>query len=142
MAPEDRTSVDDIKGILRSGIDAVRDAKPMPALLPERLFIGGRAYSIFWSQESWNASGRDENDYGYSNHKKLTIHINPNQHKDQKADTLLHEVLHCCMAMVGNVDNYKGVSDLEEHIVSTVTPWVLAAFRNNAIVLQYIMSPH
>jgi hypothetical protein len=107
---------------------------------PNLLKMGPKTYTIFWDQESWQAH-HDADDYGHTSHKSLIICINPNQALDQKADTLLHEILHCCIASVGNLSNYDKVPNLEEHIVTTTAPWLLGILRDNTEVLRYLLEP-
>jgi Zn-dependent peptidase ImmA (M78 family) len=106
---------------------------------PKELKVGGKTYAITWDQESWEASNQEG--YGYSNHRHSRISINPNQSTMEKADTLLHEMLHCCLAQVGNMNNYKVLDELEEHVVTTTTPWLLTALRDNPDIVKYLLYP-
>lgn len=102
---------------------------------PESLKVGAKTYRFLWDQENW-----DEGEYGRTNHVKLTISINTmDPAEEQQQDTVLHEVLHCIFAQIGNPANYTQITEAEEHWVTTMTPWLHGIMKDNPVVFDFIL---
>ena len=107
---------------------------------PTALVVGAKTYNITWDMESWVEHATDTNGLGETNHRKLWIGINPAQHRAQRVDTLLHEVLHVVLAQSGDLRNYESLDDkLEEHIVVSATPWLLVVLQDNPEIVAYLL---
>lgn len=108
---------------------------------PTELVVGPRTYTIHWDAETWHEKAERADGAGEANHKTQDILIAPGFAPQAMADTLWHEVLHCCLSMAGDVRNYKDHEDLEEHLVTALTPWMLMVLLDNPEILQYISDP-
>lgn len=109
--------------------------------LPAELIVGPRTYAIHWDADSWNQYVEEKEAWGETNHKTLDIYIAPLHAPQQRADTLLHEALHCVISMTADPINYKEMQDLEEHLVSSMTPWLMMVLLDNPEMLDFLESP-
>lgn len=113
---------------------------------PTRLRVGAHVYSVHWDEVSWSRLREREDGLGAlmgrAAHHTSEIFIKPDLSPSQKRDTLLHEVMHCIISVgVGvHMANIKDVSDLEEYVVSSTTPWLLAVLRDNPPILAYLLA--
>ena len=57
--------------------------------VPQTIQVGGHIYSIWFNREL-----DDEEHYGVTHHRKLTIEINPTRPESQQVEALWHEWLH------------------------------------------------
>lgn len=65
-----------------------------------------------------------------------TIWVDPDQAEDSKADTLLHEVLHAVWLAAGA---HESKPKTEEAVISTLTPGLLCALRNNPNLVKFLV---
>jgi hypothetical protein len=108
--------------------------------------IGPHEYTIYWSDEHWERLRIREDGLGHlmgrTAHHLGEIYIKPGMSPSQLRDTLLHEIMHCIYSSgLGiNLSNIRHVDDLDEYLVSTVTPWLLGVLRDNPDVLAYLLA--
>jgi len=72
---------------------------------------------------------------------KAVRHGNRALGEDYRRETLLHEVLHCCLRVAGcdpDQDAAGKLEDVEERAVSAMSGPLLAAFRDNPELLAYL----
>jgi hypothetical protein len=65
------------------------------------------------------------------------IHIKADQSPPCKRDTVLHEVLHAIVFLSGY--SHDMTTEGEEALVRTLTPWLLAALRDNPDLVTYLL---
>src|SRR5687768_7770099 len=97
--------------------------------MPGHIKVGRNTYTVVHDKALWNdlvqGSNLSQSNHGMSNHHLLVIAVNPNDAPHQKADTLLHEVLHCiwfsaCMSNINPPDE----SEREEQTIGQLSPWL------------------
>lgn len=116
--------------------------------LPTEVIVGRFIYRVTQDADEWTERGTTDRmveatTYGATNHHKLLILINPAQLPRQKADTLLHEVLHCVWA-ISSLPFVKELADdvdYEEMTIGHVTPWLVLVFNENPDLYAYITDP-
>ena len=101
--------------------------------IPERIRIGYKEYRI-------EAQGRQDTDndshLGFVSHDHNLIRSQAHGEKSECANTLLHEILHCC-CHVGEMGlDY----DNEERAVSILANHLIAAMQDNPEVFRWIIS--
>lgn len=118
--------------------------------LPKKLTIGRWVYSITDDPKTWAEIGTNgmvrATTYGATHHHTGRIVLNPAQSVRQKADTLLHEVLHCVFeigalhyVLAPRPDD--SADDREEAAVGALTPWLSVALTSNPELLAYLSDP-
>lgn len=68
----------------------------------------------------------------------LTIQVQENQPLDIERDTVLHEVLHACLALTGH--NLVLGADAEEALIRALSPILLHTLRRNKRLRRYLLS--
>jgi hypothetical protein len=73
---------------------------------PETVKVGPLLYWVQWDSDlvkarSEGRTGPDEEWAAFSDHERLVIGINPGHGPGAQRQSLLHEVLHCCLRMAG-----------------------------------------
>lgn len=115
---------------------------PMPALLR----VGRMRYRVTQDSEEWNRlsteGGMKGGDHGGTNHHMCLVAINPSDAPYQKADTLLHEVLHIIwyISAITGAD-LEHTDDKDEYMVSHLTPWLAMVIADNPGLLAYVQNP-
>jgi hypothetical protein len=108
--------------------------------LPKTVQVGPFTYSVSDSEVDALRSKVDEenaHNVGRSDHSKQTITIDPSQGDDQKADTLLHEVLHAVWAATGLYQT--PAAKHEEVIVTTLSTTLLDTLRRNPALVSALV---
>jgi hypothetical protein len=120
------------------------------AALPKQITIGRWRWTVTDDPTAWSQLGTNgtvhATTYGATNHQFGRIHLNPAQSVQQKADTLLHEVLHCvfeigCLHRVLTPQPDESSNDREEAAVGAITPWLSVALTSNPGLLAYLDDP-
>ncbi len=103
----------------------------VPGMPPESVQIGPRRYEVLFDLEELHRVEHDDGQdlYGQSDHAKLRILVDPSLPHDQRADTLLHEVLHGLTELTGIADDLG--PKREERVVGRLTPALLDLLRRN-----------
>jgi len=100
--------------------------------LPESIRIGYKEYRI----EAQDRIDTDNDSHlGFVNHNYNLIRSQAHGEKSECANTLLHEILHCC-CYVGEI----GLEDDEERAVSILANHLIAAMQNNPEVFRWIIN--
>jgi hypothetical protein len=107
-------------------------AKPK---LPTSLRIGHLTYTV----KPDNKGAEDRGVAGDSNPYDCLIRIRTDYAPDAIADTLLHEVLHQCLAASGVVTKGKD-ADTEERWVAAITGPLLTALRANPDLVSFLLA--
>lgn len=116
------------------------------AQLPGFIKIGRLLYTVVsdaatFHELSQGDSGVRSNDHGASNHHRTMIAINPSDSPTQKADTLLHEILHCIWFVSSADDIQRMEGDKEEATIARLTPWLCLVLAENPGVAAFINEP-
>ncbi len=101
---------------------------------PTKLHLVGKTYDV--RHESPAAGDR----FGECNVDKCRIILSPDHDEQQRRDTLLHEVLHALWGESGLPAIGSLTDGLEEVIVRTLTPGLLAALRDNPTLVRYLLA--
>jgi hypothetical protein len=117
------------------------------AELPTSIAVGRWVYSVSEDAQQWAEFGAfgttEATQFGLTNHHQLRIVLNPGVAPRQKADTLLHEVLHCIWE-VGAVTKRKEMADgvdAEELTIGQLTPWLALVLVENPDLVTYLDDP-
>lgn len=101
----------------------------MPSRVPAKIRVGPHTYRVVQVPHGiLEGAGSD----GTCNPRHLTIGLDDNQPRSQKADTLLHELIHALLATV------KLDEDTEEQICLALAPGLLALLRDNPNLVTYL----
>lgn len=116
------------------------------APMPTHVKVGLYVYTVTQDGEAWAKyvnDGTAKDRMGFSDHNLLIIAVNPGVSPMQKADTLLHEVLHACWwnGSIGSLEALSDNADHEEFIISHMSPWLLMVLRDNPELLDYLENP-
>lgn len=111
---------------------------------PQSILVGSAKYDVHWSEESWTYQMKSRNLrttelLGTTDVVKEAMWINPEASDNQKADTLLHEVLHAIVGTAGI--ELAGSGDTEERAVSVISPWLLLVLKTNPELIAYLLDP-
>ena len=98
-------------------------------MIPRTIRVGPYRYKIVDRHGSENL-GECEVD-------KLTIHVQVGQPPDGERDTLLHELLHACIAHSG-LDR-RLADDVEEDVVRSLSPILLDTLSRNRALVRYLL---
>lgn len=74
---------------------------------------------------------------GNCDQRSLTILVEPDQAAGQMADTMMHEVLHAVVDMVGLGSEWG--SEKEEAVVTRLSPALLDVLRRNPELVAYLL---
>lgn len=107
-----------------------------PPRLPEEIVVGPYTYKVELSQQQINAASveKEEHLIGSAQHVAQRIVLRPDMGADVTADTLLHEVLHCCF----NQGNVFSTSKEEEEAVNFLACILLDTLRRNPGLVDYL----
>ncbi|HVX20899.1 MAG TPA: hypothetical protein VHB02_06110 [Acidimicrobiales bacterium] len=109
--------------------------------VPSTIKVGPHRWTVEVTTEAINVArvkGSD-NRIGEAHSRLLTISIDPDQAHDELADTLLHEVLHACYHLTGNILNAVAKSEeIEEHSVGILAPALLGVLRDNPDLVAFL----
>jgi hypothetical protein len=114
------------------------------APLPRRLVIGHLAYTVARDQRAIDRKSLEQGGElaGYSWDCDQTILLAEKLGPDTEAETLLHEVLHQCLATAGirlDEDAAAGVKELEERAVRSLAGALLGTLRRNPKLVAYLV---
>lgn len=112
---------------------------------PSKLRVGAREYTVHTDETSYLKmveSQRKDNE-AYTNHPSESIVLRPGRTANWTAESLLHEGLHCVLGFNGvDLANVEGkVEDLEEYLVSFMSPILLMLLRDNPQLVEFLQTP-
>lgn len=116
----------------------------MSAPLPRRLRIGHLTYTVARDQAAIDRRSVESGGElaGWSYDATQTILLAEGLGPDSERETVLHEVLHQCLASAGvrlDDDAAAGVKDLEERAVRSMAGTLLATLRHNRQLVAYLL---
>ena len=106
--------------------------------VPTSVVVGPYRYAIHVEHEAMErirrSDGSGDGHIGSSNHHQLKITVDGSLATTMVADTLLHEIVHCCYRVSG-----VGVGKMtEEEAIEHLTPILLDTLRRNPAVARYL----
>lgn len=102
--------------------------------LPSTVTIGPHVYTVDSSADTGRLL-RDENSCGDSRPDHLLIRLDPDRPPTSIAETLLHEIVHCCWSLTA----LRAIEHPDEEQAATaLAPWLLAMLRDNPAVVDYL----
>ena len=102
-------------------------------MIPSAIKIGAQVYLRVKAPPSGDPSPRGE-----TNNRKSQFYLADDLSLSQQQDTLLHEVLHMIWDNFPRVD-LPSQKDLEETVVSGLSPYLLAALRDNPKLVAFLL---
>lgn len=102
---------------------------------PAAVTVGPHRYKLTFA-ESRTVRLSDDTDsaYGECDQKHATIVIDPNQAPTMLRDTVIHELLHACMNLIGATEDPGFDDAAEERIVLRLAPVLLQIVRQRRLV--------
>lgn len=97
--------------------------------IPKTLKLG----AFNWTVEENQDVAREGCVYGSTHFRSQKIFLDPDVTDDNKAETLLHELLHTAIYHSGLTERLKNGAT-EEEIVSSITPALYQALHDNGLV--------
>lgn len=101
----------------------------MKLVIPDKCQIGGHTYRV-----AFNASMKDEGDYGRVNHRLQKIELNPVRPESQRTEALIHEVLHV-------INSVYFDRHLEEDAIAAISEGLLQVFQQLDIEVDWSQIP-
>ncbi len=99
---------------------------------PETVTIIGQPFAIKWVEEKGELS--DGDNLGRTHVSKQRISITTDQGDDQMRDTMIHELLHASLGMLGVLSDREE----QERVVAALSPVVLNILRANPDVTKWL----
>jgi hypothetical protein len=102
--------------------------------------IGPVSFSITEDKTEYleySKNNEPHNAYGYMDYCSQRIILDKKQGPDNKADTLLHEIMHVIFTQVGGKEAFD--DDDEEKIIIMFSTGLLDVMRRNKHVVEYLM---
>lgn len=105
---------------------------------PYRIQVGPHTYRIVADKNEINRLSveADETRLGECDPKTLTIFVDPTQADTMLRDTVLHELLHALMDLIGAGDDIA--RDLEERLVRRLAPVLLELLTRNPKLIEWL----
>ncbi len=102
---------------------------------PSAVSLGPHRYTIDSSEETALLL-HDEENVGDSRPDRLLVRLDTNRPPTKVAETLLHELMHCCWNE--SALRVHDVNEWEELVVSGLAPWLLELLRGNPDLVVYL----
>lgn len=106
--------------------------------IPGSAQIGAHTYEIRTDPETL-LQLREAGVCGDSRPDRLVIRIDTDLPHTSQAETVLHELLHCCWAQTG-LKTEERISEAEELAIASLAPVVFNMLRSNPEIVDYLMS--
>lgn len=112
---------------------------------PKTVKVGPYRYSIsvdkdFNYQNDFDKKSTDDGYmFGGTNHPTQSIVLDGRVGPDLQGETLLHEVIHCCLFALGSPD-WSDEDDLEERICMSLSPILFDTLRSNPELVDYLFN--
>ncbi len=105
---------------------------------PSRVRVGPHTYRIVADKHEINRLSveADEPHLGECDTKTLTIYVDPTQADTMLQDTVLHELLHALMDLVGACDDVS--REVEERLVRRLAPALLELLTRNPKLNEWL----
>lgn len=110
---------------------------------PTEVKVGPWVYRIrYYTDKKWVKAGKETHWGGESLHEEQQINLRKTPHRGEGSlkETLLHEILHCVFVVTA-LNHYTRPrrGDLDEYIISGMSPTLLAVLQDNPKVLAYLV---
>jgi hypothetical protein len=112
---------------------------------PSVIQVGYIPFTVeYLDDKAWEERGLPDGDGGQTHGAKASIVVREpeGQHPIHAKEILLHEVLHACFYASGMTieGTLRIQDDIEEHVVSRMSPVLLQVLRANPELAAYVMS--
>lgn len=112
---------------------------------PKKVYCGPIPYSISFEDMSkiQKQNNEDTIDFGCADHALQKIVIDNKSGPEVQKETLMHEILHCCMALSGIAYRIGRIDlELEEDIIQCISPFLFNVLSNpdNVQILKYLFN--
>jgi hypothetical protein len=106
--------------------------------IPKRIHLGAITYNVTDAKTAIDAACREEGAdlYGWTDHVRLQVALDPLNAPARQRETLLHEALHCVTEKAGIPDEL-GPKE-EERLVRRLAPLLLDLIRTNPALVAYL----
>lgn len=110
-------------------------------MTPKHVQVGPHRYRLVFDKHEADRRSLAEGEVrlGECDHRALTILVDPVQADTQVRDTVLHEVLHACMSLIGASEDVS--EQVEERLVLRLAPVLLHLLRSNPRLLEWLLCP-
>ena len=108
---------------------------------PGKVKVGPHSYRIRYDKDAIDLKATELNErrlYGLTEPVHAVIHVDPTLAKSQKQDTVLHEVLHACLSLIGWDESLS--AEKEERLVRALSPVLLQVLQDNPRLCAYLTS--
>lgn len=105
---------------------------------PAHIQVGPIRYQVKTDKQAVDKECREQGSdaVGFCTEHKQLILLDPDQGPDSMAETLLHEVLHAVVVLVGLSNEWK--ESREERVVRRLAPALLDLIRRNPKLVAYL----
>lgn len=105
---------------------------------PATIRVGPHRYRLVLDRQAINAASAAQGEtlLGQTCTKTTTILVDPTQARSQVVDTVIHELLHACMDLVGAVDVVN--AETEESLVRRLAPVLVDVLRRNPKLVGWV----
>lgn len=109
---------------------------------PKSVKVGPYVYTItFVKEPDWSADEADAGGVTRNESHRIDIRLEPGCNEDSLRGILVHEILHVIfhVGSIGPTIRKISKSDMEEFVVASTEPVLLAVLRDNPKVLAYLL---
>lgn len=106
---------------------------------PDKVRVGPHRYRIRYDKDAIDLKATEHNErrlYGLTEPTAQVIHIDPTLAPDQLRDTVLHEVLHACLSLIGADEQLS--PGKEERLVRALSPVLLQVLCDNPKLARFL----
>jgi hypothetical protein len=104
--------------------------------MPKRIKVGALIYRVTAAWDDYGSLGEDPDCYGHTDHKSLTITLNPRLCYGSLAETLWHEIKHAVCRVIGIPD---GDALKEEPWVNMTSGMEWTVLRENPELVAFLL---
>lgn len=115
-------------------------SNPKPTKRPVGVCVGPHRYRLVFDRAAMNAASAEHGErlVGRCDNEQLIIVIDPKLAPSQSAETVVHEVLHACMDLIGASEDIN--SDIEERLVRRLAPVVAQVVAANPKLVGWVQA--
>jgi len=115
-------------------------SNPKATKRPVGVRVGPHQYRLVFDQAAMNAASAEHGErlVGRCDTEGLVIVVDPKLAPSQSAETLVHEVLHACMDLIGATEDIN--SDIEERLVRRLAPVVAQVLAANPKLVGWVQT--
>ena len=106
---------------------------------PKHVTVGPFRYRLVLDRAAIDriSAGEGERHQGLSDTDRLVVTVDPDLHPQIVRETVFHELLHCCFALIGASDCLS--HEQEESVVRRLAPVLYGALRANEGLVSWLV---